>query len=390
MRPLLDGIRVIDLSRVLAAPFTGRVLAEMGAEVIKVEYGQGDPARAIGPHWGERSLYYSSLNSGKKAIWLDLDGAEDMRVLNDLLATADVVIENFRASTATALGLDPKGLLERHPRLVITSVTSYARGTNRSDEGAFDLTIQAEAGIMSVTGEVGRPPMRAGVPISDLSAGMWAVAATLGALFARERDGAGRHVEIPMLDATLPLLAYVGTTALGVEVDPGPVGSGHHNACPYGAYATQDGWVVIAALSDKFWLALCGALGLDGLAARRDLSTNVGRALARAEVDAEVAAKVAELTAAQALERLRRADVPHAPVNGAIAALTAPYVVERGLLERIDAPEGTYHVATTPLKAEGVRLRAAPAVGENNDEILKRVVGTDRSTRRASEAERDL
>jgi crotonobetainyl-CoA:carnitine CoA-transferase CaiB-like acyl-CoA transferase len=372
VRPLLDGVRVIDLSRVLAAPFTARVLAEMGAEVIKVEYGRGDPARAIGPHWGERSLYYSSLNSGKKAIWLDLESSRDLRLLDDLLAGSDVVIENFRASTVTALGLDPKGLLERHPRLVITSVTSYARTSDRSDEGAFDLTIQAEAGIMSVTGEPGRPPMRAGVPISDLAAGMWAVTATLGALFARERDGVGRHVEVPMLDATLPLLAYVGTTALATERDPEPVGSGHHNASPYGAYETSDGWVVIAALSDKFWLALCGALGLEEYAARADLATNVGRAAARGEVDAAVATKVAELTTAEALGRLGRAGVPHAPVNGAIAALTAPYVVERGLIERIDAPEGSYYVATTPLKEEGVKLSAAPAVGEHTEEVLGR------------------
>jgi crotonobetainyl-CoA:carnitine CoA-transferase CaiB-like acyl-CoA transferase len=375
VRPLLDGVRVVDLSRVLAAPFTGRVLAEMGAEVVKVEYGRGDPAHAIGPHWGERSLYFSSLNSGKKGIRLDLTSRDGLRALDDLLASSDVVIENFRASTAKALGLEPRRLLQRHPRLVITSVTSYARDSDRSDEGAFDLTIQAEAGIMSVTGEPGRPPVRAGVPISDLAAGMWAVAATLGALFARERDGAGRHVEVPMLDAALPLLAYVGTTALAAEHDPEPVGSGHHDASPYGAYATRDGWVVIAALSDKFWLALCGALGLEELALREDLATNVGRAVARSEVDGAVAAKVAELTTAEALAKLRRADVPHAPVNGAIAALTAPYVAERGLLERIDAPEGTYYVATTPLKEEDVRLSPAPAVGEHTNEVLERVRG---------------
>jgi len=389
VRPLLDGVRVLDLSRVLAAPFTGRVLAEMGAEVVKVEYGRGDPAHAIGPHWGERSLYYSSLNSGKKGIRLDLTSRDGLRALDDLLAASDVVIENFRASTAKALGLEPRRLLQRHPRLVITSVTSYARDSERSDEGAFDLTIQAEAGIMSVTGEPGRPPVRAGVPISDLAAGMWAVAATLGALFARERDGAGRHVEVPMLDAALPLLAYVGTTALAAEHDPEPVGSGHHDAAPYGAYGTRDGWVVIAALSDKFWLALCGALGLEELARRDDLATNVGRAVARAEVDAAVAAKVAELTTAEALAQLRRADVPHAPVNGAIAALTAPYVAERGLLERVDSPEGTYYVATTPLKEEGVRLHAAPTVGEHTGEVLARVRGGEakESSRRPDEGE---
>jgi crotonobetainyl-CoA:carnitine CoA-transferase CaiB-like acyl-CoA transferase len=232
MRPVLDGVRVVDLSRVLAAPFTARVLAEMGAEVIKVEYGSGDPARAIGPVRGDRSLYYSSLNSGKRGVWLDLSNESDRRALDELLGTADVVVENFRASASAALGLDPATLLARHPRLVVTSVTSYARASERANEGVFDLTVQAESGVMSVTGEPGRPPVRAGIPISDLAAGMWAVAGTLGALFARERDGAGRHVEVPMLDATLPLLAYVGTSALSTGRDPGPVGSGHHSAAP--------------------------------------------------------------------------------------------------------------------------------------------------------------
>ena len=375
MRPLLDGVRVVDLSRVLAAPFAGRVLAEMGAEVIKVEYGTGDPARAIGPHWGDRSLYYSSLNSGKKAIRLDLRSADDLGLLDKLLARSDVVIENFRASTARALRLDPQSLLERYPRLVVTSVTSYARDSDRSDVGAFDLTIQAESGIMSVTGEPGRPPVRAGIPISDLAAGMWAVSATMGALFARERDGTGRHVEVPMLDATLPLLAYVGTTALGTGRDPEPVGSGHHNACPYGAYATLDGWVVIAALTDKFWIALCDVLGLDELAARPDLATNVGRARARIEVDGAVAERVAQLTTNQTLDKLRRAAVPHAPVNGVTAALTSTYVTRRGCVQRIDAPEGAYHVPTTPLKEAGVTLGPAPGVVEHGQDVIARVLG---------------
>ena len=360
LKPLLEGVRVVDLSRVLAAPFTGRVLAEMGAEVVKVEYGRGDPAREIGPHWGERSLYYSSLNSGKKAVWLDLATVEGSDRLHELLADADVLLENHRRSTAAALGLEGDRLLKRYPRLVITTITGYARDSERGDDGALDLTIQAESGIMSVTGEPGRPPVRAGVPISDLAAGMWAVAATLGALFARERDGCGRHVEVPMLDATLPLLAYMATTALATERDPVPVGAGHHRACPYGAFEASDGWIVIAALSDKFWLALCAALGLDELARRDDLAGNAGRTRARAEVDAAVAAKVARLTRADAMRALRATGVPHAPVNSVIEALTAPYVKARGCVERVDAPEGSYRVVTTPLRQQGVRLSPAP------------------------------
>ncbi len=217
--------------------------------------------------------------------------------------------------------------------------------------------------------------MRAGIPISDLAAGLFALTGTLGALLARERDGRGRHVEIPMLDATLPLLSYVGTTALATGNDPEPVGSGHHNAVPYGGYATTDGWVVIAALSDKFWSSLCAALELTDLVARHDLDTNVGRVRARGEIDAAVAARVAEMSTDQALEALRRAGVPHAPVNGVIAALLAPYVARRGSVERIEAPEGAYDVVTTPLRERDVALGAAPSLGEHTEEVVRRVLG---------------
>ena len=363
VKPLLDGVRVVDLSRVLAGPFAGRVFVEMGARVVKVEYGRGDPAHEIGPHRGARSLYYSSLNSGKELMSLDLRRPEDRHALEGLLADCDVLLNNQRPSVAAALGLDPARLLERHPQLIVTTIGGYAMSGDRSEEGAFDLTMQAEAGIMSVTGERGRPPARAGVPISDLTAGMWAVAGTLGALFARERDGFGRHIEIPMLDATLSLLSYVGTTALATGVDPEPVGAGHHNAGPYGAYEARDGWIVIAALSDKLWRGLCDALDLPELAARDDLATNRGRARALHEIDSAVAAKVGGLTREQAMDALRGAGVPHAPVNSVIEALTAPYVRTRGTVQTIDAPEGSYDVVTSPLIEEGVRLSPAPALG---------------------------
>lgn len=379
MTAVLGGVRVIDLSRVLAAPFAARVLAEMGADVIKVEFGKGDPARGIGPHRDGRSLYFSTFNSGKRGVWLDLRTPAGMEELHRLISTADVVVENFRPSTALALGLDPGSLTERYPRLVVTSVISYARDSERVDEGAYDATIQAESGVMSVTGEPGGAPVRAGIPISDLAAGMWAVSGTLAALFARERNGAGRHVEVPMLDATLPLLSYIATAAFETGVDPGLVGSGHHSAAPYGAFPTTDGWVVIAALADKFWLPLCGALGLGDLAARDELMTNAARSTARVEIDAAVASATGALTTEQLLAALQKAGVPHAPVNKVLDALRAPYVTRRGLVQRIEAPEGDYFVPTTPLREQEVVFRPAPEMGEHNDEICGTGAGPESS-----------
>ncbi|MDQ3972737.1 MAG: CoA transferase, partial [Actinomycetota bacterium] len=174
---LLSGVRVVDLSRVLAGPFAAQVLAEMGADVIKVEQPTGDPARGIGPHVDGRSLYFSALNTGKRGVALDLADPSGRAGLDALLASADIVVENFRPAAASALGCDPASLLVRHPGLTVVTVSGYARGSQRADSPALDLTVQAESGIMSVTGEPGGPPVRAGVPVGDLAAGLWAALA---------------------------------------------------------------------------------------------------------------------------------------------------------------------------------------------------------------------
>jgi crotonobetainyl-CoA:carnitine CoA-transferase CaiB-like acyl-CoA transferase len=376
VKGLLDGVRVLDLTRVLAGPFAGRVLAEMGADVVKVEFTRGDPARTIGPHKGDRSLYFSSLNSGKRGVFLDLSTDHGRAALEALIAGSDILLESFKRSTASTLGLDPVALLERHPELVAVTVCGFGRDSERADEGTFDVTIQAEGGIMAVTGEPGGKPVRAGVALSDLATGMWAALGAVGALFARARGAGGRHVEVPMLDSTLPLLAYLATGALDTAVEPDPVGSGHPSVCPYGAWPTADGWIVIAVLSDKFWSPMCRALGLEELGARPELVTNAGRLGARAEVEAAIAEATTRLATKDAVAALRGAGVPHAPVLSVIEALTAPYVRDRGLVARVDAPEGGYDVVPGPLW-DRKRVTPAPRLGEHTLEVLSEVLGPD-------------
>ena len=376
MRGLLDGVKVLDMSRVLAGPFAGRVLAEMGADVVKVELTRGDPARTIGPHWGERSLYFSSLNSGKRGVFLDLSTKHGRAALDALIGNCDVLLESFKRSTAQALGLDPTRLLERHPELVAVTVCGFGRNSERADEGTFDVTIQAEGGIMAVTGEPGGRPVRAGVALSDLAAGMWAALGAAGALYARERGAGGRHVEVPMLDSTLPLLSYIATSALATEVEPAPVGAGHHSICPYGAWPTVDGWIVIAVLSDKFWPPMCRALGLDELSSRDGLATNAGRLRARDEVEAAIAGATSRLATDAAVEALRAAGVPHAPVLSIIESLTAPYVRERGLVAGVEAPEGRYEVVPSPLW-DRRPVTPAPALGQHTLEVLTELLGEE-------------
>ncbi|MBA2311312.1 MAG: CoA transferase [Actinobacteria bacterium] len=375
-RGLLVGVKVVDLARVLAGPFAARVLAEMGADVVKVEFPNGDPARTIGPHLGARSLYFSSLNSGKRGVCLDPGAPGGRAALEALLAGADVAVTNFKHASALSLGLDAHALLERHERLIAVAVAGYAHDDERADEGVFDVTAQAESGIMSVTGTPGGPPIRAGVALSDLAAGMWAALGAAAALYARERDGRGRAVEVPLIDATLPLLAYVATSALGTGVEPPPVGAGHHSLCPYGAWPALDGWIVIAVLADKFWPPLCATLGLDGLAGDPALATNAGRFAARPRVDAAIGSALAEVTVQEAIEGLRAAGVPSAPVLGVLDALTSPYVQRRGIVATVDAAQGPYRVAQGPLW-DRAPVRPAPALGEHSEEVLAELLGRD-------------
>jgi crotonobetainyl-CoA:carnitine CoA-transferase CaiB-like acyl-CoA transferase len=233
---------------------------------------------------------------------------------------------------------------------------------------------------MAVTGEPGRPPVRAGVAISDLAAALWAAMGGIAALRARDRDGRGRHVEIPMIDASLPLLSYLATGALGTGEEPDKVGSGHHSLCPYGAYAAKDGWVAIACLADKFWSRLCRSLELDDLLERPELARIQGRLAAQAEVDGRVSDAVVRLTMEEVLTRLANAGVPHAPVLGVIEALSTRYVRTRGIVGDVDTPEGDYQIVHGPLRT-GDPPRAAPGLGEHTREVLAEVLSGNSARR---------
>ena len=374
---LLDGIRVLDLSRVLAGPYAGQLLADMGADVIKIEPPEGDPARGIGPHLEGRSLYFSALNSNKRGIVLDLATPSGQEAFAALLAEADILLENLRPAAARRLGLEPASLLERRPELVVVSISGYARDSDRAEVPALDLTAQAETGIMSVTGEPGGVPVRAGVPVGDLAAGMWAAMAALAGTVDRLRTGRGRAIEVPLVDATLTLTSYVATAAAHTGVDPVPVGSGHHSVAPYRAYPTADGWVAIAVIGDRFWPALVSALDLelDGLEGA-DLERNVARHEYREEVDHAVVTALSRLTVTQACVRLSQAAVPHAPVNGMVDALATPYVVERGIVTEVATPQGSYRTVRGPLN-DGRALRPAPDLGEHTAEVLGEVLPAD-------------
>ncbi len=366
-QPMLEGVRVVDLSRVLAGPFAARLLGELGADVIKVESPAGDSARGIGPFLGDASLYFASLNSYKRGMVLDLAATEDRSALDALLATTDIVIENFRTAAAERFRCRPDDLLETYPHLTIITITGYGIDSDRVDEPAFDLTVQAESGVMSVTGHPNSPPTRAGIPVGDLAAGMWAALAAVAGYSARLRSGHGRSIEIPLLDSTLSMLAYLGTGAVATGTNPDPVGAGHPNIVPYGAFATADGWLTIAVIGDRFWPRLVEALGLD--ASLLDLATTRQRVADRLTVDAAVTAGLMGLTTSEATEKLAAADVPCAPLRSILDAVSTPYVQGRDLVERFDTDEGPYAVIRGPIG--GATRRPAPTLGEHTVEILR-------------------
>ena len=367
---MLDGVRIVDLSRILAGPFATQGLAQMGADVIKVESPDGDPGRQIGPFVGERSLYFSSLNSGKRSVVLDLKTEVDRQHLADLIASADIVVDNFRPSALATLGIDRAAVLDRHPQLVWVSISGFRSSSERAHDPAYDLSAQAEGGIMAVTGHPGGEPARAGVAISDLSTGLWAAIAILAAYVKSLRTGKGSLVEVPLVDSTMTLLSYIATTAVHTTEEPGPVGSGHHTLVPYGAYPTSDGWIAIAVIGDKFWRHLVTALELsetDGL------ETNAQRNERREAVDSMVALATAKLTTAEAIARFGAADVPHAPIRSVLDAISMPY--GQGAVQVLETESGPYTVINAPT---GPRpdLRPAPLLGQHTDEVLSDLVGT--------------
>ena len=260
---LFAGIRILDLSRMLAGPYGSMLLADMGAEVIKIEDPDGgDPMRAMGPPFlpdGE-SAYYLAINRNKKSVVIDLTKAGGRDVFLDLVRAADVVWENFRPGVMERLGCDYRSLAPLNPRLVYCAISAYGQEGPYRDWPAFDLALQAMGGAMSLTGEPGGHPMRMGLPIGDLAGGMFGAFAVAGALLRRERTGEGALVDLSLLDCQASLLSYMAQYFWTDGKVPGPMGSGHASVVPYGAYATSDGHMTVAVFNNRFWAGFCRAL----------------------------------------------------------------------------------------------------------------------------------
>jgi len=378
----LAGIRVLDLTRVLAGPFATSLLADMGADVVKVERpGDGDETRHLAPMREGESHYFLSINRNKRGIVVDMKQAAGRQVVLDLARVSDVCVENFRPGVTQRLGLDYESVRAVRPDIVYCSISAYGQTGPYAGRSAFDVAIQAMGGAMSVTGEPGGRPMRVGLPMADLSSGLFAAVGILSAVVERQRTGRGQLVDVSMMDAMVGLLTqYAGRYFMTGE-DVAPVGAGHPSVSPYGTYQTADGHMVIANLGEAFWPKIARAIGRPELGSDPRYRTNEERVLRRAEVDELVNAETRKRTTAEWERIFEAEDVPHAPVLKVSQVLTHAQVRAREMVTEVEhARLGRIPATGRALRFgahEQEPMRAAPVLGQHTDEVLREVLGYD-------------
>ena len=372
----LEGVRVLELGQIIAGTYGSQVLSDLGAEVIKIETPEGDLGRipSVAPYRGLSGLFLT-FNRNKQSIVINLKNTDGCKLFYDLVKVSDVVIDNFRPGVLERLAIDYPILSKINPRIIQCSVTGFGSSGEYKDYPALDLNIQAISGHMAITGEPGRPPVRVGVPLADISGGIYASKGVLAALYEREHTGKGRRIEISMFDTMLHLLTYIGTMWLTNGEVPKPPGSAHDYSVPWQAFATSDGYVVVATRQENFWKKLCAVLEHADLADDPLFADNATRVKNRKVVIPQLEEIFRTRTAADWLKRLRDAGVPAAPVNNVDAAFAEPPVAEREMIVEYDHPQvGKVRLPGNPIKMDGMGETIsipAPMLGEHTDAILK-------------------
>jgi crotonobetainyl-CoA:carnitine CoA-transferase CaiB-like acyl-CoA transferase len=382
MLPVLSGVRILDLSHMLAGPYGTQLLSDLGAEVIKIERPDGgDGTRGMGQYeMGGAKAFFLSVNRGKKSLTLDLKEKKGKEIFYELVKKSDVVYDNFRVGVLEKLGCDYETLKKVNPRIISCSISTYGQYGPYWDRPGFDLLVQALSGGMSVTGEVGGAPVRAGIPIGDVNGGIMAAYAVAAALYSREKTGVGQRIDISLLDAQVSQLIYVAQYYLAGSPVPGPVGSGHYSMVPYQAFATKDIYIVVAAGHyQHFWEKLAQALGDEQLMTDPRFATPAKR-LKNREVLVSILQEIfLTKTGDEWVELLVKAGVPCAPVNTMDRVIKDPQVLARDMLVEIDHPtRGKTQYLGNPVKmpemSEELSL-APPDLGEHTEEILGELLG---------------
>jgi crotonobetainyl-CoA:carnitine CoA-transferase CaiB-like acyl-CoA transferase len=381
--PALDGITVLDLTRVLSGPYCTMLLADMGARVIKIEQpGRGDDTRAWGPPFLEgESAYFLSINRNKESVTLDFKHPDGRAILDRLLAASDVVVENFRPGTLARVGLDYASLAARHPRLVYASISGFGHTGPRREEPGYDAVMQGEGGLMSITGAADGPPYRLGVAIADITSGMFAAYGVAAALVARERTGRGQMVDLAMLDSVVALLTYQAGNYFASGRVPTRLGNRHPSIVPYETFAASDGDFVLAVGNDEQWRRFCAAAGLEP---DERFATNRQRVTGYEEFRPIVADRLRTRTRNDWIEALTAAGVPCGSVRNLQEVFDDPQLAARAMITEIE------HATIGPLRTLGVPVklsetpgevrRPPPTLGQHTDTVLRQDLGIEPET----------
>jgi crotonobetainyl-CoA:carnitine CoA-transferase CaiB-like acyl-CoA transferase len=384
----LSHIRVLDLSRVLAGPWAGQNLADLGAEVIKIERpGSGDDSRAFGPPWvkdregrdTKDSAYFTSANRGKKSVTVNIAAPEGQALVRELAARSDVLVENFKFGDLARYGLAWEDLRALNARLVYCSITGFGHTGPWRERPGYDFMIQGMGGMMSVTGEPDGAPMRAGVPVADIITGMYASIAICAALAHRAETGRGQHLDLALLDSQIALLAYQNTNFFATGEPPGRIGNLHPNIVPYQPFRTRDGDVILACGNDNLFRRFCEAAGCAELAADPRFASNGARVENRAELTRRLEAVFRGRGTREWLELLEAAGVPNGPINNLAQVFEEPQVKARGVRIELDHPAaGKLASVASPMRFSATPLahdRAPPVLGEHTEEVLRGLLG---------------
>ena len=376
----LQGIKVIDLTRVLAGPFATQSLGDLGAEVLKIEPpGGGDETRRFPPFLDGEGHYFLGINRNKKSLVVDLQQEAGKEILRKLVAQADILVENYRPGVMDRLGLGYAVLAEINPRLIYCAISGFGLSGPLREKPSFDIVTQALSGALSINGERGHMPIKLAIPLGDMVGGVFGPMAILAALHERHQTGKGRLIDISLYDGLIGMLGYFAQLAFITGEDPPTMGSSHPNIVPYGSFPASDGSIIIAVLSESFWGKLCEALERPELATDPRFATPTLRRERRDEVDQLISDVTRTRTVAEWEKRLTAADVPHAPVLGVTAALAHPHALAREMVvEAEHATIGKIKVVGRPIKFPGAKqppVTAPPTLGQHTEQVLHEELG---------------
>jgi len=344
MKPL-EGIKVLDLTHMLAGPYAGMVLADLGAEVVKIEpLGTGEMTRGLLSDDPNNSFkgfgaYFLTLNRNKKSVSLDLKDVQGLQVFYDLVKSTDVVLNNFSAGVVKKLKIDYDHLSKINPKIITCSITGFGETGKHSSRPAYDQIVQAYSGGMSITGADASTPTRAGIPIGDLGSGLFSVIGMLSALLSREKTGKGQHLDLSLLDVQISLLTYMATMQTLSGVNPEPIGNAHFVHVPYNSFTTKDGFVVIAVITDAFWQGLLNIVDVDNLR-KEEFKSSTGRLQNQKFIESELNKKLSTETSEHWINALNSAKVPCAPINSFSQALSDEQVIHRNMVVEVEHPDG--------------------------------------------------